>query len=157
MAPTESEDDHGIRNFNPLSRRGVHAVSYNSTRYGIEMPGNFDTETDYANPRGVSSRAHGMFAAAVLMKHAGISTEMLNFHRHDSETRKKCPGRHVNFSEFEQAVLEIVKGCNVRSRLINWVREQLLPGLENIADRPWLLCLINPAPLYERVLRAAEK
>lgn len=102
-------DDHGIWVFNPLSRRGIHAVSYNSTRYGIEMLGNFDTEEDYDNPRGVASRAHGMFAAAVLMKHAGISTAKLNFHRHDSETRKKCPGSHVNFSEFEQAVLEIVE------------------------------------------------
>jgi len=102
-------DDHGIWVFNPLSRRGIHAVSYNSTRYGIEMLGNFDTQADDTNPRGVSSRAHGMFAAAVLMKHAGISTAKLNFHRHDSETRKTCPGSHVNFSDFEQAVLEIVE------------------------------------------------
>ncbi len=102
-------DDHGIWVFNPLSRRGIHAVSYNSTRYGIEMLGNFDTEADYNHPRGVSARAHGMFAAAVLMKHAGISTTKLNFHRHDSETRKKCPGSHVNFSDFEQAVLKIVE------------------------------------------------
>lgn len=98
-------DDHGIWVFNPLSRRGVHAVSFNSTRYGIEMLGNFDTEVDYANPRGVASRDYGMFAAAVLMKHAGISTAKLNFHRHDRETTKTCPGKNVNFSEFEDAVL----------------------------------------------------
>jgi len=102
-------DDHGIWVFNPLSRRGVHAVSYNSTRYGIEILGNFDTEADFASLRGASSRKNGMFAAAVLMKHAGISTAKLNFHHHDPETRKTCPGRHVNFSEFEQAVLEIAE------------------------------------------------
>ena len=101
-------DDHGIWVFNPLSRRGVHAVSFNSTRYGIEMLGNFDTEADYVNPRGVASRDYGMFAAAVLMKHAGISTAKLNFHRHDRETTKTCPGKFVSFSEFEEAVLGIV-------------------------------------------------
>jgi hypothetical protein len=102
-------DDHGIWVFNPLSQRGVHAVSFNSTRYGIEMLGNFDNEADYTNPRGVVSRDHGMFAAAVLMKHAGISTAKLNFHRHDRETRKTCPGKRVNFAEFEQTVLGIVE------------------------------------------------
>ena len=102
-------DDHGIWVFNPLSRRGVHAVSFNAARYGIEMLGNFDTQADYANPRGEASRSHGMFAAAVLMKHAGISTAKLNFHRHDPETRKKCPGKHIHFSKFEQAVLDMVE------------------------------------------------
>ncbi len=102
-------DDHGIWVFNPLSIRGVHAVSYNSTRYGIEMLGNFDNAEDFSHERGLSSRSHGMFAAAVLMKYAGISTAKLNFHRHDPETTKSCPGRHVNFSDFEEEVLAIVE------------------------------------------------
>jgi hypothetical protein len=50
-----------------------------------------------------------MFAAAVLMKHAGISTAKLNFHRHDPETSKTCPGRHVDFSDFEEEVLAMVE------------------------------------------------
>ena len=98
-------DDHGIWVFNPLSIRGVHAVSYNSTRYGIEMLGNFDTADDFSNDRGISSRSNGQFAAAVLMQHAGISRAKLNFHRHDPETSKTCPGRHIDFSDFEDAVL----------------------------------------------------
>lgn len=102
-------DDHAIWVFNPLSARGIHAVTYNSTRYGIEMLGNFDRTEDFESERGIASRANGMFAAAVLMKHAGISTAKLNFHRHDPETRKKCPGKLVNFSEFEDQVLAIVE------------------------------------------------
>lgn len=102
-------DDHGIWVFNPLSIRGVHAVSYNSTRYGIEMLGNFDRAEQYANQRGVASRHNGKFAAAVLMKYADISTAKLNFHRHDPETSKTCPGRHVDFSEFEEEVLAMVE------------------------------------------------
>lgn len=102
-------DDHGIWVFNPLSIRGVHAVSYNSTRYGIEMLGNFDNADEFADERGLFSRYNGKFAAAVLMKHAGISTAKLNFHRHDPETTKSCPGTHVNFSEFEEEVLVMVQ------------------------------------------------
>ncbi len=102
-------DDHGIWVFNPLSRRGIHSVSYNSTRYAIEMLGNFNSEADYRKPRGKTIRENGMFAAAVLMKYAGISTAKLNFHRHDPETRKTCPGSNINFSDFEDAVLSIVE------------------------------------------------
>lgn len=100
-------DDHGIWVFNPLSIHGVHAVSYNFTRYGIEMLGNFDTESDWNHPRGIASRQNGQFAAAVLMKYAGISRAKLNFHRHDPETSKTCPGTFVPFSKFEEEVLEL--------------------------------------------------
>jgi hypothetical protein len=101
-------DDHGIWVLNPLSIRGVHASSYNSTRYGIEMLGNFDNIDEFNSERGIASRYHGKVAAAVLMKHAGISTSKLNFHRHDRLTSKKCPGRHVDFSAFEEDVLKLV-------------------------------------------------
>jgi hypothetical protein len=102
-------DDHGIWVLNPLSIRGVHATSYNSTRYGIEMLGNFDTLEDYQSPRGIAARNNGKIAAAILMKYAGISTSRLNFHRHDPETRKTCPGEHVDFSTFEEEVLMTVE------------------------------------------------
>lgn len=102
-------DDHGIWVFNPLSQRGVHAVSFNAARYGIEMLGNFDSLDDFDDERGIASRANGQFAAAVLMKYAGISTGKLNFHRFDPETSKRCPGRHVAFSTFEEEVLAIVE------------------------------------------------
>lgn len=105
-------DDHAIWVLNPLSIRGVHAVSYNRSRYGIEMLGNFNTDDDYSNDRGKLSRENGMFAAAVLMKHAGISTEKLNFHRHcpkAKEARKECPGTLIAFNEFEDEVLSLVE------------------------------------------------
>jgi len=102
-------DDHAIWVLNPLSIRGVHAVSYNSTRYGIEMLGNFDTLEDYQSSRGLASRNNGKIAAAILMKYAGISTSRLNFHRHDRETQKSCPGKHVDFATFEEEVLKTVE------------------------------------------------
>ncbi len=101
-------DDNGIWVFNPLSARGVHAVFFNNTRYGIEMLGNFDDLDEFRNPRGETARSNGMFAAATLMRYAGISSAKLNFHRHDPETDKKCPGKHVDFSAFEDEVLSIL-------------------------------------------------
>lgn len=101
-------DDVGIWVFNPLSRRGIHAVSFNSHRYGIEMLGNFDTDEDFDDVRGLESMANGKFAAATLMKYAGISTAKLNFHRHDRETRKSCPGSKIDFTKFEDDVLDLV-------------------------------------------------
>ena len=102
-------DDSHIWVFNPLSRRGIHAVSYNSHRYGIEILGNFDTTEDFTDARGIESMSNAKFAAATLMKHAGVSTAKLNFHRHDPETNKKCPGSCINFSEFEEDVLALVE------------------------------------------------
>ena len=99
-------DQNGIWVFNPLSLRGIHAVSFNHTRYGIEMLGNFDG-SDFDDPRGQASLRNGQIAAAILMKHAGISTGKLNFHRHDPETNKTCPGRKVDFATFEEGVLAI--------------------------------------------------
>ena len=101
-------DDHGIWVLNPLSSRGTHAKTYNSTRYGIEMLGNFDNIAEFRDPRGLASRNNGKIAAAVLMKYAGISTSRLNFHRHDPLTQKTCPGRHVDFATFEEEVLKTV-------------------------------------------------
>ncbi len=102
-------DDHKIWVLNPLSIRGTHATSYNYTRYGIEMLGNYDTLEDYNSDRGYKSLYIGKFAAAVLMKYAGISTGKLNFHRHDPETSKTCPGKNIDFHEFEGEVLDIYK------------------------------------------------
>ena len=102
-------DDHGIWVLTPLSTKGIHARSFNSTRYGIEMLGNFDTLQDYNDSRGIASRKNGKIAAAVLMKYAGISTGKLNFHRHDRLTNKTCPGEHVDFAAFEEDVLETVE------------------------------------------------
>ena len=101
-------DNHGIWVFNPLSIQGVHAVSYNSTRYGIEILGNFDKPEEFHSDRGIASILNGKFAAAVLMKHAGISRSKLNFHRHDPETSKTCPGLLIDFSGFEEEVLTMV-------------------------------------------------
>src|SRR5690606_20663100 len=100
---------NGIWVFNPLSLRGTHATSYNSTRYGIEMLINGDDKKQVESEVGKANIRIGQIAAAILMKDAGISTAKLNFHRHDPETSKTCPGSHIEFERFESGVLEIHK------------------------------------------------
>lgn len=105
--PQVFTDDKGIWVLTPLTHRGVHAKSFNSTRIGIEMLGDFDYKDDPDTGRGRLSTYHGKFAAAAMMKAFGISTGKLNFHRDDPKTSKSCPGKKISFEAFEADVKAI--------------------------------------------------
>lgn len=98
-------DQNGIWVLNPLSRPGTHAASFNSTRYGVEMLLNGDDKAQVESAIGQANLRMGHIACAILMKDAGIPTTKLNFHRHDTLTSKTCPGKFVDFDQFEKAVL----------------------------------------------------
>lgn len=98
-------DDNGIWAFTPPHLRGVHAVSFNN-RFGVEMLGNFDDRDDFRDPRGKRSIQHGQFAIAALMVVHRIPRDRVNFHRHDPETSKTCPGTEIDFEDFERGVLD---------------------------------------------------
>lgn len=100
-------DDHGIWVHTPLTLRGVHAVTFNSTRFGVEMLGDYDWTDDPESPQGMASIRNGQWAIAILMKAFGISTGRLNFHRDCPQTTKTCPGRKINFPDYEAAVIEL--------------------------------------------------
>jgi|LULW01.1.fsa_nt_gb hypothetical protein len=100
-------DDNGIWVLTPLTKRGVHAASFNASRIGIEMLGDFDHKDDPDNGRGRICTDFAKFAAAALMKYVPISTGKLNFHRHDPLTSKTCPGKNIDFQLFEEDVIAI--------------------------------------------------
>lgn len=82
----------------PPDRRGVHAVSFNATSWGVECVGDFDSET-FA-PELAQRYAEGLACLHVAL---GISpdpylfnTRGLHFHRDDPKTSKTCPGRNVD-------------------------------------------------------------
>ena len=104
--------DNGIWVFCALTMRGIHAVSFNSSRFGIEMLGDFSYNDDPNSGRGKRSTDMGKFAAAAIMKVLGISTGKLNFHRHDPETTKDCPGRKIEFQAFEEDVLAVYESLS---------------------------------------------
>ncbi|HAF39765.1 MAG TPA: hypothetical protein DCG72_12320 [Gammaproteobacteria bacterium] len=102
-------DDHGIWVFSPLSSRGIHAKSFNASRIGIEMLGDFSYDDDPFSGRGEKVLTMSKLAAALLMKYLGISPGKLNFHRHDPLTSKDCPGKKIEFDDFEEDVLEMLE------------------------------------------------
>lgn len=79
-------------------RRGVHAVSFNATSWGVECVGDFDSET-FA-PELAQRYAEGLACLHVAL---GISPDPyafnargLHFHRDDPKTTKTCPGLKVD-------------------------------------------------------------
>ena len=102
-------DDNGIWVLTPVTRRGVHARSFNSSRIGVEMLGNFDSKTEYESERGEKSMQFGKIAIALMMNYLGIDSGKLNFHRNDPSTSKTCPGKLIEFDRFENEVIQILE------------------------------------------------
>lgn len=78
-------------------RRGVHAVSFNATSWGVECVGDFDAEV--FTPALADHYAEGL---ACLHVAAGLepgdfkwNVRGLHFHRDDPKTTKTCPGKNV--------------------------------------------------------------
>ncbi|MCG9895899.1 MAG: peptidoglycan recognition protein family protein [Fimbriimonadaceae bacterium] len=96
-APHVFVDDQadGIIVFQRLDRRGVHAVSFNATSWGVEMLGFFDTESPTTG-RGLKVYENAMAALALMNKRIGVGAETVKFHRDDPRTRKTCPGTRID-------------------------------------------------------------
>lgn len=94
--------------FQRLDRRGVHAVSFNATSWGVEMLGNYDVEP-FAAGRGAVVRDHAMQALAAMCKRLGVSADTLRFHRDDPTTSKTCPGNHVKKAEVVARVAALLQ------------------------------------------------
>ena len=85
-------DEDEIYGLSSLSRRGVHAKSFNAEYVGIEVLGNYDIE-DPKTGRGLSCWMTAASAVAAIADH--IDDCKLNFHRDDPKTNKTCPGSLV--------------------------------------------------------------
>ncbi len=83
----------GIILFCALGAKGVHAVSFNSTDWGIEVLGDYDEE-DPLTGRGMKCWQNAAWLARTLMTHIGEGAK-LHFHRDDPKTSKTCPGTKV--------------------------------------------------------------
>jgi hypothetical protein len=88
-------DQNGIWVFSSLRRRGVHAKSFNLTHWGVEMLGDYDSETP--NPKVLFNTYS---ATSTLLKKINRSPASVNFHRDDPKTSKTCPGNKIQKSWF---------------------------------------------------------
>jgi len=96
-------DEDEAWTFSPLTSRGVHAVSFNRTGWGIEMLGDFDTEDPWSG-RGLQVLTLTAQVAAILLKKIGQDETAIRFHRDDPRTSKTCPGRKVDKTWFVELV-----------------------------------------------------
>lgn len=109
-------DDRQIWVFNDLTKSGVHSPSWNRTKLGIEMLGDFDTESFTAG-RGRKVRDNTVAAVAILNKKLGFAADAFKFHCEDKATTHACPGklaraeRKALIAEIEAAMAAGVDGA----------------------------------------------
>lgn len=87
-------DDKRIWVFTPLTVSGVHSPSYNKLALGVEMLGNYETES-FSSGRGKKVRKNTVAAIATLSAILGIDPETMKLHREDTRTTHHCPGNNV--------------------------------------------------------------
>jgi N-acetylmuramoyl-L-alanine amidase CwlA len=99
-------DDRQIWVFTPLTTPGVHSPSWNNASLGIEMLGNYETES-FSEGRGLQVRQNAVAAIASLSKVLHLTPELLHFHKQDpATTHKDCPGKNVVWQEVVAEVRE---------------------------------------------------
>ena len=104
-APHVFIDDQadGIIVFQRMDRRGVHAVSFNKNSWGVEMLGDFDSES-FSTGRGATVRKNALEALKIMCSALKVSPDTIKFHRDDPKTTKTCPGRNVTKSDIVNGV-----------------------------------------------------
>lgn len=85
--------------FSPLTARGVHAVSFNSDSWGLEMLGDYDTEDPWSG-RGLQVLTLAAQVTAILLRKLQRDSAAVRFHRDDPRTTKTCPGSRISKDRF---------------------------------------------------------
>lgn len=92
-------DDDQVWTFSPMTAKGTHAVSFNSTGIGIEMLGDYDYEDPWSG-RGKAVLTTTAKAVKLLMWKFGLDATSIKFHRDDPKTDKSCPGKKITKESF---------------------------------------------------------
>ena len=108
-------DDDQIFGMSPLTERGIHANSFNSSHIGIEVLGAYDEEGPNSG-RGLSCWQTAAQAVAILIElHPHL--KQINGHRDDPRTSKSCPGKKVDLDAFRLAVADFMDGKTEEPKL----------------------------------------
>lgn len=99
-------DEDQIFGMCDLRRKGVHAVSFNSSAIGIEVLGFYDQE-DPLSGRGLACWNTAAAATRALLDWLGLKAggNTVLFHRDDPKTGKTCPGTKVK----KEWLLELIE------------------------------------------------
>lgn len=94
-----------IWNFTPYTEKGTHSPSWNGTRIGIEMVGDFAVDDDEAGP-GFMVKKNTVALFGMLHSRYGWNPETIKLHKEDPLTTHDCPGKHIVKAEFIAQVQE---------------------------------------------------
>ncbi len=100
-------DDRQIWVFTPLTTPGVHSPSWNSIAIGVEMLGDFATES-FSDGRGLAVRNNMTRAVASISHALGIDPNTMKLHKEDKKTTHICPGKNVIKSEVISEVIALL-------------------------------------------------
>lgn len=107
-------DDRQIWAFTPMTEKGTHSPSWNNVSIGIEMLGNYDTDS-FSEGRGLAVHNNAVAAIASISGVLEFLPSTLKLHKEDPKTtHKDCPGKNVDkgvlISEIEAAILSLHPG-----------------------------------------------
>lgn len=104
-APHAFVDYDFIWNFTPFTSKGTHSPSWNGTRLGIEMVGDFDVDDDDSG-LGFKIKMNTVALFGMLHSHYGWNPETIKLHKEDPRTDHDCPGKDIDKDEFIRLVQE---------------------------------------------------
>jgi hypothetical protein len=77
--------------FTPLKVPGVHSPSWNGVSWGVEVVGDYDSESF-----GTGVQRNTLAALAALHQWGGLNPDLLRLHKEDPKTtHKNCPGKNI--------------------------------------------------------------
>lgn len=92
-------DDKQIWVFTPLNTTGRHSPSWNNIALGVEMLGDYASDSFTAG-RGLAVRKNAVSAFASLSRRLGLDPQKIRLHKEDPATTHDCPGKNVNKKAF---------------------------------------------------------
>lgn len=106
-APHAFVDYDFVWNFSPYTSPGTHSPSWNGSKLGIEMVGNFAVGGDDPRTgRGLAVVKNTAALFAMFHSHYGWDPDTIKLHKEDPRTTHDCPGKSVNKGEFIAMVRE---------------------------------------------------
>jgi N-acetylmuramoyl-L-alanine amidase CwlA len=101
-------DDRQIWVFTPLTLSGVHSPCFNKVSLGVEMLGDYNTESFDAD-RGLAVQENAVAAFATLHAVLGLDPDTIKLHKEDKCTHHDCPGKNVKKKAFIQKVKDLME------------------------------------------------
>jgi len=113
-------DQNGVWAFNPINKKGVHSPSWNNTAIGVEMLGDYASES-FTTGNGEKVKQNSINLMADIYMHFGFDPSTMKIHKEDPKTTHDCPGKNVIKSDFVKSFSEKM---NQQSKIVIYRKGQ---------------------------------